>query len=232
MVERDASHAYRWSAMATSLTLLFLSCSLPMRFTPTPMPNATPTAWEQRRTPTPACPRLMDETTLTSLAFSAAPSIQMRSGETKAIALGVVEYPMFREVEACVVWSVAPEEGATITQDGELTIDPSVPHGSIFTVTADIENGRRLMSIDVYVYDPAQNPLVGGWREEAQIACGSQEEVAPGEPILSLVFYADGRMTVTWFPFETYIDYSGVYSVSPDGSIELAITWSAYAPAT
>ncbi len=149
----------------------------------------------------------------------------MQAGETETLPLRVEEsYLLTRPVEACVAWSVEPQEGASITQDGELAIDPSVSHGSIFTVTADIENGRRLITLDVYIYDLAVNPLVRGWREKSQITCGSREEVPPSEPVVSLVFYAYGRITVTWHAIETYVNYAATYAASKDGSIELTMS--------
>src|SRR2546422_6744756 len=55
-------------------------------------------------------------------------------------------------------------------------------------------------------YTPESNPLVGGWREEWQVACGSEERRAPAEPIRELIFLADGRFSVTWRPFEVNHD--------------------------
>jgi len=77
----------------------------------------------------------------------------------------------------------------------------------------------------------AENPLVGRWREIAWVDCESGEEMPPDDPIRELRFQADGTVTVTWHPIETYVDYQGDYQLSDAGAIEIAINWSAYAPA-
>lgn len=67
------------------------------------------------------------------------------------VSLGVVECcPYFAPVEACATWSVDPTKGASINPDtGVLTVDAETPSGSVFTVSADVENGRRVVSIDL-----------------------------------------------------------------------------------
>jgi hypothetical protein len=75
-----------------------------------------------------------------------------------------------------------------------------------------------------------KDPLVGRWREVAWFDCQSGEEVASQDPIGEVMFKSNGTVTVTWIPIETYVDYRGAYARSEDGSIEIAITWSAYAP--
>jgi hypothetical protein len=182
-------------------------------------------------TAVPECSITLDEDILARLSLSLYPSIEMRPGESRELSVGVIECCMFLDpVDACTTWSVEPSEGATISPDGELTIDPTTPGGAVFRVTADVEDGRQQVSADVTVYDPAENPLVGTWHEEAQVACGSQAEVAPEKPIQELRFFADGRVNVTWAPFETYVDYSGTYTFSEDGSIELSIAGGNYTP--
>lgn len=80
------------------------------------------------------------------------------------------------------------------------------------------------------VVPPPTSPIVGTWREAAQIECGSGREVPPDEPIQELRFFADGKVDVTWMPFETYVDYWGTYRLAEDGSIELDITGGNYVP--
>lgn len=177
------------------------------------------------------CPNVLDEDTLSELQLSLMPGIEMRPGETRNMSVGTTECCVyFQPVDACVTWSVEPGEAATISSDGELSIDSSTPHGTVLTVTADVENGRRLVSTAVYVYDLAQNPLVGIWHEAAQLDCGNGQEVVPNQPIEELKFFADGRVSVTWMPFEVYVDYWGTYTFAGDGSIELTITSGNYVP--
>ena len=182
-------------------------------------------------TATQECALTLDEDTLARLTLSMEPSIEMRLGERRELSVGVLECCTYLEpVDACVTWSVEPSQGASISPEGELFIDPSTPSGTIFRVTADVEDGRHQVSIDVHAYDPSQNPLVRRWQEDAQLVCGSQGEAIPREPIGELRFYADGRVDVTWMPFETYVDYWGTYTFSKDGSIELVITGGNYVP--
>jgi hypothetical protein len=77
------------------------------------------------------------------------------------------------------------------------------------------------------------NPLVDiWWREEAQFACGTQQQVAPEHPIGELRFRADGSFDVTWVPFETYRDYWGTYTYDPQrGTLSLTIARGNYVPA-
>jgi hypothetical protein len=175
----------------------------------------------------------LDEETLNRLRFSMDENIQMQPGESRDLTIGTMECCyVFEPVEAKVTWSVQPTEGATIDpQTGLLTIDPSVASGAVFTVSADVENGRRVVSGEVHVYTPEANPLVGLWREEVQFACGSGEEIVPEERIGELEFEADGTFSVTWHPFEIYHDYWGTYSYDLEaGTLDLVASGGNYIP--
>lgn len=176
----------------------------------------------------------LDDETLESLTLSMSPTIQMQPGATREFRVGVVECCyVFEPVTAGVVWSVSPSQGARInSRTGLLTIDPTTPNGSVFIVSADVENGRRVVSIEVYVYTPEANPLVDiWWREEAQFVCGTGEEIIPEEPIGELVFNADGTFSVTWTPFEIYRDYWGTYNFDAEaGTLELFVEGGNYVP--
>jgi len=163
--------------------------------------------------PLAGCGRALDEETLNRLELSMESTAQMQPGETRQFSLGTVECCyVFETVDACAVWSVEPASGASIhPASGELTIDPETPSGSMFSVRANVENGRRIITSDVYVFTPQSNPLVGTWHEDTQFACGTTAEIAPQEPIGELVFRADGSFAVTWMPFEIYHDYWGTY---------------------
>jgi hypothetical protein len=129
-------------------------------------------------------------------------------------------------VAASVTWSIAPADGADIDPTtGMLTIDPGTPSGSVFAVRADVERGRYVVETQVHVYTPEANPLIGYWREEAQLTCDSGTEVVPEETIEELIFFADGTFTVTWFPFESYKDYWGTYTFDlAQRTLELTVT--------
>lgn len=159
------------------------------------------------------CWKPLDQETLEQLRLSMEPTVQMQPGEKREFSLGVVECCyVFEPVDTCASWSVSPSIGASMDKDtGVLAVDPAARNGEMFTVTADVEDGRRLVSIEVYVYTAEENPLVGNWREEAQFVCQTREELTPEERIGELRFRADGSFSVTWHPFEIYRDYWGTY---------------------
>jgi hypothetical protein len=175
----------------------------------------------------------LDEETLNNLTLSFDQNVQMQPGETHSFSLGVVECCYFFEpVEASATWSVEPAEGASIDPStGVLTVDPDTPDGSVFTVSADVENGRRVVSVEVHVFTAEENPFVGNWREETQFACGTEGEVLPEELIQELAFRADGTFSVTWMPFEIYYDYWGTYEYDlVEGTLDLVISGGNYVP--
>ena len=198
------------------------SPTMTMTMTPSPTP--------------PDCATPLDQETLERLTFSLAtlePTIQLQPGAVYTFSLGVVECCyVFEPVQVCAAWSVEPGTGASIDpESGLLSVDAETPSGSVFTVRADVESGRRVVSIDVHVFTPEANPLARLWREEAQLACADGAEVAPSSPIGELRFRADGTFGVTWHPFEMYVDYWGAYTYSlEDGALELVISGGNYVP--
>ena len=126
---------------------------------------------------------------------------------------------------------VEPAEGASIDQNGTLSIDETTEHNTRYLVTADVENGRRLVTAEVFIYVPEANPLVGYWREEAQFACGSGEAISPETHIEEFRFKADGSFSVTWFPFELYKDYWGDYEFDlTTGELTMVVDSGNYIP--
>jgi hypothetical protein len=122
-------------------------------------------------------------------------------------------FPPWEEAKAQVIWSVEPQKGAHIDPvTGEFRVYKSTPAGSVFEVKANVEKGRRILSIKVYVFTPETHPLVNRWKQKAEVACGSQKALPPANPIQELLFWADGTFSVTWQPFETYRDYWGTYT--------------------
>lgn len=205
------------------ILLALLSACIPT--TAPPSSTSTPVPTE--------CIEGLDEETLERLRLSLEPTVEMQPGATRQFSLGVVECCYyFQEVAACATWSVSPAEGAHIDPDsGVLTIEATTPSGSVFTVSADVEKGRRVVSIDVHVFTPEDNPFVGIWREEAQFACDSGEELTPEERIRELRFRADGSFSVTWMPFEVYRDYWGTYEYDlATGNLSLQVTEGNYVP--
>ncbi|MBI4604295.1 MAG: hypothetical protein HY721_20240 [Planctomycetes bacterium] len=178
------------------------------------------------------CPRPIDPEILGNLVLHAY-STSVRTGQSVSFILGVWTCCVWVEpVEACVAWSVSPPGSAIVfPETGTVRVEPSVPHGTVITVTADVESGRRLLTADLHVYTPEMNPFVGTWREAAQIECGTGAEAAPEQPIEELVFEADGYFSVTWTPFEVYKDYWGRYAYDlATGAVSLEAEAGNYVP--
>jgi hypothetical protein len=156
----------------------------------------------------------LDQETLDRLTILWGDSLQLQPGESMQMKVGTVECCyVFEEVEARVQWSVQPTEGVSIDpRTGMLVVDGDTPHGSVYTVYADIERGRKTLELTINVYTREGNPLVGVWGETGQILCGTWEEVTPVEPIGELAIGANGELTVTWHPFEIYTDYHASYT--------------------
>ena len=67
-------------------------------------------------------------------------------------------------------------------------------------------------------------PWTGCWTEVAQLDCTSGQEFEPEKTIGEFRLTSDGIFSVTWSPFEHFVDYAGRYEVSEeDGAIELAM---------
>ncbi len=160
----------------------------------------------------------LDDKTLSELSIlTYLKSYQIEPGQSHTFTLlkpaTVPGFPHWEEAKAQVIWSVEPQKDVHIDPvTGEFRVDKSTPAGSVFEVKADVENGRRILSIKVYVFTPETHPLVNRWKEKADIACGSQKALAPANPVRELLFWADGTFSVTWKPFETYRDYWGTYT--------------------
>lgn len=98
-----------------------------------------------------------------------------------------------------------------------LTIPADVADGKAFRLRADYGAGE--ISGNFVAYRPESQPLVGTWRQDGK-QCRNG-----GEPLRELVFMADGSFKATWTPFETYVDYWGLYAYDKDtGELSFEIT--------
>ena len=176
----------------------------------------------------------LDEETLNDLALDMSRTVQMQPGESRQFSLGVIQCcVIFEPVQAQAAWSVSPSRGAHIdAATGVLTVEPTVASGSVFTVSANVENGRRIVSINVHVFTVEANPFAKGmWEKEAQFECDSGKEANPPQLIRELRFGADGSFSVTWVPFEVYRDYWGSYTYDLEqGTFELTVAGGNYVP--
>lgn len=166
--------------------------------------------------------------------------IGLQPGAQVNLALGVYDYERcgvsiqcFVPVDVAATWSVNPDDGATIDPaTGALTIDPGVPSGARFTVSAEAGDDRYAVTADIHIFTPEGNPFVGFWREVVQLSCDDGAEVVAESPIEEVIFAADDSFAVTWHPFESYVDYWGTYAFDLDAeTVELSITGGNHVPA-
>lgn len=106
------------------------------------------------------------------------------------------------------------------------------PDGSSGPVAAECASGAWICP-DGWSFDVC-NPvadLIGTWREIGWILCEPGGPVLePDEPIEEIVF-SGSSYTVTWTPFETYIDYAGAYTFDEaTGRLTMDVEWGNYIP--
>ncbi len=104
-------------------------------------------------------------------------------------------------------WSLSDPALARLKGD-QLTIAPDAPVGTSLTVSATAAGQSVSLVLKIEAQGAAS--LVGYWSEIGSADCPT------GDPALAeLRFKGDGSFTVTWTPFETYVDYHGTYSFDP-----------------
>jgi len=137
-------------------------------------------------------------------------------------------------LQASVAWSMeTPVKGISIDKSGMLKVDAEVPHGTIATIRADVEHGRKKLSGKVHVYHPDENPLIGEWRVDTRVACGDSQEIkAAATSPLSLrgynwSFHASQQFWVgREHSIAARIMLSGSYQLDvKSAKIELTPTW-------
>jgi hypothetical protein len=179
------------------------------------------------------CQTELDAETLDALthSFWVLPVIEMQPGDERDIDVGTVQLGgAFETLDACVTWSI-DGTGATIDPiTGVVHVDAEVASNTRYTVTADIEDGRKRITAEVFVFREAEIPWHGRWREDKQFACGTGDEVAPEQTIEEIIFWADGTLWVTWLPFEIYIDYWGTHAFASDAALTITPESGNYIP--
>ncbi|MCM8557800.1 hypothetical protein [Sphingomicrobium sediminis] len=104
-----------------------------------------------------------------------------------------------------------------------LTLAENAPVDFVIDVTATLHHGTTAAG-QIYVYDRSMKPLVGTWKQEGG-------NCNPDDRILEAKFEPDGRIEITWRPFETYVDYWGTYELNADaGTISIEATGGNYIP--
>ena len=88
----------------------------------------------------------------------------------------------------------------------------------------DPGEGTGAIDVEEWCTRDEKRPWTGCWIEVAQLDCESGQEFEPQEPIGEFRLAPDGRYSVTWTPFETFVDYAGQYRVGEeDGTMELTV---------
>jgi hypothetical protein len=169
---------------------------------------------------------------LDNLVLSAGWDSLVPVGGTSQIVLGVLEAGPPFPIDACVAWSLQPADGASIDADGLVSIDAATEAGQVYTVTADVEEGRRILTMEITTYVPVSSPILGNWTEVSQIPCmGPPDPIVPESVINELTFDDTGEFRVTWQPFELYVDYGGTWTYDEgSGALELTVTGGNYVP--
>lgn len=181
----------------------------------------------------PACRAPLSPYALSQLSIGLDPSFQMQPGDQRQLNVFALLCCYVPEpVGACVRWSITPESGVSLSADGMLQVSSDAVPGAVYQLTADVEGGRRTITKPLYVYTPESNPFAGRrWLELAELDCQGGPDILPARPIDELRFLADGRFSVTWQPFELYVDYSGTYSFDlQTGRLDLTVDWGNYVP--
>jgi hypothetical protein len=178
---------------------------------------------------------VIDEEKLNRLEISISKSGQAQPGDRLELQVGTTECCyVFQPVKIKTRWSVDPQAGAKINPTtGVLEIATDVASGTIYTVIADIQDGRKTLTAQLQIYTPQANPLVGVWHESKQFVCQSMEvnELQGESSLRELVFKADGTFLATFTPFEVYHDYWGNYIFDPEkGMLQLTVVSGNYTP--
>ena len=114
----------------------------------------------------------LDDLTLGSVHIDAGVVDDVARGTSQQLRLSAIVDGYLTEVQACVAWSVEPTDTASISAEGLLFVAASAPVGAQLVVTADIEDGRRILDLSMMVYEPVATPLLGYWSETQRTSCG------------------------------------------------------------
>jgi hypothetical protein len=148
-----------------------------------------------------------------------------------SLSLAWIEFGFPMQVNACIEWSIEPIEGVTIDDLGTLRVESGVEAGTIVSVTADLEDGRRIITADIEVYVPLESEILGNWTEIQQLPCKGGDPFTPEPAILELIFADTGEFRVTWTPFEIYVDYDGTFTIDEStGALVLTVAGGNYVP--
>jgi hypothetical protein len=158
---------------------------------------------------------------------------EVAPGERVPLRVGIYWSPdvPFEPVRACVKWSVAERDMGTVDEAaGVLRVLPGAKgklhlRGEVTGSAAPLEEELLVIGEDVA-------PIVGYWREEARLDCGTRKWLTPERPIVLLDVRAAGTLSMTWTAADFYRDYEADFRWNPDTKrLTLRVTDGKYAPA-
>ncbi len=162
--------------------------------------------------------------------------LQLETGKSITLTIGrfadATKGGFYEEVKLPVVWSIEPATDITLDpKTGVISVEDTIAGIKTFEINANIADGKKVLSKMLYVYNPLSVPFIRLWKEQSRIPCNTGETVDDFSPIQELEFLADGTFSVTWRPFESYMDYWGEYSVDyKNKKLELKVINGNYIP--
>ena len=92
----------------------------------------------------------------------------------------------------------------------------------LYGCTFDLGGSSGEISMEAWCDRDESMPWTGCWAETVQLDCKSGLEFEPEKIIKEFRLTSDGTFSVTWSPFEHFVDYAGPYEVSEkNDTIEL-----------
>ena len=213
---------YKFLIPLCLLVLATLSCGMPRPYINPTMAARIPTliahlpttiARTAKPLPTSSIPTL-EPGILERLEINTGQTLQLQPGESYPLKLGTTECCyVFVDVPVQATWSVSPKKGVTLDpESGLLEVSSGAEHGTSYTIIANVENSRLVLTTPLLIYTPEGNPLVGTWAEAGVLPCDGGAETIRKDALSELVLEADGTVKATWYPFEVYHDYWGKYN--------------------
>ena len=113
-----------------------------------------------QKPPTSSIPTL-EAATLERLQINTGQTLQLQPGESYQLKLGTTECCyVFVDVPVEAAWWVSPQKGVKLDPaSGLLEVSPEVEHGTAYTITANVENSRKVLTTPLLIYTPEGNPL-------------------------------------------------------------------------
>jgi hypothetical protein len=163
---------------------------------------------------------------------------QVMTGKTYRLELFERQGPAIRNVApACFEWQFDKQDGVSFdVLTGLLQVMENGASGKSVRIGAqfaDLSLGHAThIHEEIPIFRIDENPLVGIWREAPQTRCLAKNGDQALDQINELEFRSNGSFSVTWRPFESYVDYWGRYEFNKLNSmLVLSIERGNFVPA-